>query len=64
MLDARELRLKWAVEDVNTAMNKVLETVEKLEPTPENMRLIQSLTDYTDKLCHYMKVWEENNELA
>lgn len=58
MLDASNLRLKWAAEDVELAMQKLAKTLSEVEPTGDVLRISADLTDYVGKLNTYMKFWE------
>lgn len=56
MLDVSQLRLKWAEDDVETAMQKLADTISEVEPTGDILRVISDITDYVGKLDVWIKL--------
>lgn len=52
VLDVSQLRLKWAVEDVNHATQKLIDLLDKRGDT----ELIQATTEYIKKMTTYVEV--------
>ena len=59
-IDMSQLRLKWAAEDVEKAMQKLAETLAEVEPTGDILRIAEDLTDYIAKLNQYLLAREEH----
>ena len=51
MLDVSQLRLKWAVEDVNRAMDKLIPLLEKFE----DYETIEALASYAQSIAKYVE---------